>query len=318
MIDFRYHIVSIVSIFLALAVGIVLGAGPLQGEIGSTLTNEVAGLRKDKAELNDQLDTAKKAGEARDGYLSAVSGRVLGGALRDRSVALVVLPGADAAVSESVVESLGTAGARLASTTSVTEDWVSTAEATVSARDRVVAAVASQTGATTTSGSSEARDVLLATQLTRTAPAGDSGPDDTTARTGLEALADAGLVSLDAPDFTRADLVVVVAGAVTDGEQAARTRVAGSWVGLTVALDARSRGAVLAADLASEKTGTSVITTLRDTSSAVSEVSGVDDAAGPMGLASVVFALVEQSGGKTGQYGLGPRVDAAFAPVPQS
>ena len=30
LIDFRYHLVSIVSIFLALAVGIVLGAGPLK------------------------------------------------------------------------------------------------------------------------------------------------------------------------------------------------------------------------------------------------------------------------------------------------
>jgi hypothetical protein len=36
VIDFRYHIVSIVSIFLALAVGIVLGAGPLQGRLGSS------------------------------------------------------------------------------------------------------------------------------------------------------------------------------------------------------------------------------------------------------------------------------------------
>ena len=41
MIDFRYHLVSIVSIFLALAVGIVLGAGPLQGQIGDTLTAEI-------------------------------------------------------------------------------------------------------------------------------------------------------------------------------------------------------------------------------------------------------------------------------------
>ncbi len=318
MIDFRYHIVSIVSIFLALAVGIVLGAGPLQGEIGSTLTNEVAGLRQDKADLNDQLDAAKQDAEARDGYLSAVSGRVLDGALTDRSVALVVLPGADAAVSESVVETLDTAGARLASTTSVAQDWVSTDEAKAGARDRVVADVAGQTGADTSSGSSEARDVLLATLLTRTAPAGDSGPDDPTARTGLEALADAGLISLDAQDFTRADLVVVVGGAVTDGDQAVRTQVAGSWVALAVALDARSRGAVLAADLAAEQTGTSVLATLRDTTSAVSEVSGVDDAGNPMGLASVVFALVEQSGGKTGQYGLGAGADAAFAPVPQS
>ncbi len=41
MIDFRYHLVSIVSIFLALAVGIVLGAGPLQDQVGNTLTSEI-------------------------------------------------------------------------------------------------------------------------------------------------------------------------------------------------------------------------------------------------------------------------------------
>ncbi|MGG5259770.1 copper transporter [Phycicoccus avicenniae] len=318
MIDFRYHIVSIVSIFLALAVGIVLGAGPLQGEIGASLTNELAGLRKDKTALNDQLKTAETAAEARNGYLTAVSGRVLDGTLRDRSVALVVLPGAEASVSEAVVETLDTAGARLASTTSVTQDWVSTEERTATARDRVVQEVTQQTGANTSGGSAQARDVLLATLLTRTAPAGDSGPDDPTARTGLETLADAGLLSLDAQNFTRADLVVVVGGTVTDGDQAARADAAGQWVDLAVALDDRSGGAVLAADLASETSGTSVLTTLRGISAAASEVSGVDDASEPMGLASVVFALVEQAGGGAGQYGLGPRTDAAFAPVPQS
>ena len=31
MINFRYHIVSIVSVFLALAIGVALGGGPLKG-----------------------------------------------------------------------------------------------------------------------------------------------------------------------------------------------------------------------------------------------------------------------------------------------
>ena len=34
MIDFRYHLVSLISVFLALAVGIVLGAGPLREHPG--------------------------------------------------------------------------------------------------------------------------------------------------------------------------------------------------------------------------------------------------------------------------------------------
>ena len=41
MIDFRYHVVSLVSVFLALAVGIVLGAGPLNEGISTGITDQV-------------------------------------------------------------------------------------------------------------------------------------------------------------------------------------------------------------------------------------------------------------------------------------
>ena len=58
MIDFRYHIVSLISVFLALAVGIILGAGPLQGAIGDQLTGQVEQLRTERNELRDQLDEA--------------------------------------------------------------------------------------------------------------------------------------------------------------------------------------------------------------------------------------------------------------------
>jgi len=71
VIDFRYHLVSIVSIFMALAVGIVLGAGPLKEDIGNTLTSEVKNLRADKASLRSQLDAAEKGSAARDEFTSA-------------------------------------------------------------------------------------------------------------------------------------------------------------------------------------------------------------------------------------------------------
>ena len=51
VIDFRYHLVSLVSVFLALAVGIVLGAGPLKESIGDTLTGQVEQLRGEKDAL---------------------------------------------------------------------------------------------------------------------------------------------------------------------------------------------------------------------------------------------------------------------------
>ena len=49
VISFRYHIVSIVSVFLALAVGIALGGGPLKGEVDNTLVDQVKADRQTKA-----------------------------------------------------------------------------------------------------------------------------------------------------------------------------------------------------------------------------------------------------------------------------
>ena len=65
MIDFRYHIVSLISVFLALAVGIALGAGPLKETIGDTLTGQVEQLRADyqpqlAADVKDAIQIAEK------------------------------------------------------------------------------------------------------------------------------------------------------------------------------------------------------------------------------------------------------------------
>ena len=45
MINFRYHVVSIIGIFVALAVGVVLGAGPLQTRIRAGVSSSGATLR---------------------------------------------------------------------------------------------------------------------------------------------------------------------------------------------------------------------------------------------------------------------------------
>jgi hypothetical protein len=316
VIDFRYHIVSIVSIFLALAVGIVLGAGPLKGEIGSTLQNEIAGLRDDKAQLNTERNQLQARLDQRDAYLSAVSGRVLAETLAERTVALVVLPGAGAPNTEAVTEAVQKAGGRVASTTTVSPDWVSTGKE-AAARDLLVQQAATATAVDLSTAASLApRDVLLATLLTRTAPAGDRGPDDESARAALKTLADGGLLSVDAPEFARADLVVVLSGRVTDGSEKTQVATAQRWVGLAAALDVRSRGAVMAADVEPKADGTSVLSTLREDPAVAKAVTGVDDVANPVGIASVVFGLSEQYGGSAGQYGLAPGADAAYAPVP--
>ena len=46
MIDFRYHLVSIVAVFLALAIGIVLGSTELQGTTYNFLDRTTAKLTR--------------------------------------------------------------------------------------------------------------------------------------------------------------------------------------------------------------------------------------------------------------------------------
>ena len=124
MIDFRYHLVSIVSIFLALAVGIVLGAGPLKEDIGNTLTSEVTKLREDRTQLRAQLDEADKAAQARDTFTEASNKSLLAGRLQDTTLTVVVLPGADANLVKGPTGTLSQAGAKLGSTVTVLDAWV--------------------------------------------------------------------------------------------------------------------------------------------------------------------------------------------------
>ncbi|MFD0852963.1 copper transporter, partial [Actinomadura adrarensis] len=51
MIDFRYHLVSIVAIFLALALGIILGSTTLSQSVTRGLQRQTAALAKEKDEL---------------------------------------------------------------------------------------------------------------------------------------------------------------------------------------------------------------------------------------------------------------------------
>ena len=56
MVDFKYHVVSIVAVFLALAVGIVLGTNVLSGDVLKNLKTQTSQLRKEAQDLRAQND----------------------------------------------------------------------------------------------------------------------------------------------------------------------------------------------------------------------------------------------------------------------
>lgn len=128
--NFRYHLVSLIAVFLALAIGVVLGAGPLQSSLGNALSNQVNSLREDQRSAQSQLELAQAATENQNEYIAAAGAAVLPGTLADRAMALVTLPGVQEEDVESVRTQLEVAGARVVSRVALTDAWVDKGRAT--------------------------------------------------------------------------------------------------------------------------------------------------------------------------------------------
>ena len=54
MIDFRYHLVSLIAVFLAIALGIVIGTTALNQPILTDIRGQVSTLEQDKRTLEDR------------------------------------------------------------------------------------------------------------------------------------------------------------------------------------------------------------------------------------------------------------------------
>ncbi len=55
MINFRYHVVSLTAVFLALAIGLVVGTAALNGPVADSLNNTVNSLRKDNQQMRQTM-----------------------------------------------------------------------------------------------------------------------------------------------------------------------------------------------------------------------------------------------------------------------
>ena len=303
MIDFRYHIVSIVSIFLALAVGIVLGAGPLKEDIGNTLTQQTAALRAEKAQLRTQLDAEKQGTAARDTFAAAVAPAIIKAQLADRTVALVLAPGADADLVKNVTASLATAGAKVGSTITLTDAWADPAKRTF--RN----SLASQLAQLVKAPLAASGDQLAATVLARAILGGTAQLTqrvDPTASAALQGLVAGDLVKAS-DHIVPSSAAILVGGPVKGSDQTDTDARLATYVALVRALDAAGSGAVVVtpSNTTDRTVSADLVAAVRKDADAAKVVSTVDDGDLPMGEATLVLALVQQYAGGAGQYGLG-------------
>lgn len=122
MINFRYHVVSLTAVFLALAVGLVLGSTVLNGPMLDALNNQVNTLGRDNSQLREQVSFLEEEASREETFAVEAAPMLLEGALAGRRVAVVVLPGAEE-YGQNVTEMLRLAGATVTGTLQVTEKF---------------------------------------------------------------------------------------------------------------------------------------------------------------------------------------------------
>ncbi|QIN78873.1 hypothetical protein GBA65_10465 [Rubrobacter marinus] len=126
MPDLRYHVVSLISVFLALAIGVLLGIamadnGLLDEQLRAQVSDIRADLEGQRARLDEKderIAELEQRAAGDDAMLAGVSEAVISGRLEGTSVALVLGPYADEGTAEALQDALALSGATL---TSVTE-----------------------------------------------------------------------------------------------------------------------------------------------------------------------------------------------------
>jgi len=130
VIDFRYHVVSLTAIFLALAVGVVLGSGPLRTALVAELTNESTELKEALAESKEETAEAILAAQIGEEFVDQAAGVLIGDTLDDRNVAIVRIESPDGAEVTAIRDRVVGAGGTVTANLSIESNWTDEVQAT--------------------------------------------------------------------------------------------------------------------------------------------------------------------------------------------
>jgi hypothetical protein len=312
VIDFRYHLVSIIAIFLALAIGIVIGTAALNGPVTSALQKGNAALN---AELSNERGQNAALGQqigAAEAFAQDSAPLLLAHLLDRQRVVVIEAPGSASAVDNGVLTALRQAGATVSGQIQLQDKFFDTSATTAAAMDGISQGIKpvslTLTGST---AQQRAAQVLASAIVTKTAP----GVIDASSEAVLAGFADPGFLTTSGQPAARATLAVVITPAdPLTGPNAALTNQ--SLTDVAAAVATASLAAVMAGPQSSTQVG-GAIAALRASDSA-NRISSVDDADLAFGQIAIAQVLAKQMGTHApGSYGIGPgATQVAPGPMP--
>ena len=304
MIDFRYHVVSIVAVFLALAVGIVLGSGPLKDDISGFLEDRTEQLAQEKVELQDEVSALRSDLEYNEKFAQIAQPVLIEDLLTSHVTTLIVLPDTEGDHVDAVEDAIKAAGGEVGERVTIEPAWGDPDQTEVLARVAVGIDRSGRDEEPYDVASQVLSDALLTQEERGVGAVTLDGVD------GLIALEAEGFISADEAEVVRADTAVLIG---PDGSVQNADRFV---VPLLAAMDEAGLGTVLAAPQGSDAS-TGVIGVLRS-----SDIDGVISSEDRLetvnGVTVTITALAEQIAGGVGHYGTGEGSDGpAPDPLPR-
>ena len=280
MITFRYHLVSVAAILLALAAGIALGSGPLD-EAGDSLRGSSGKTSVDPAVASFE-----------EGYAGRTADGLLKDKLKGQSVVVLTVPGASQGEVGGIVSDLQLAGAEVTG-------QVELSSKLLDAGDRQFAEGVAQQSASGDPDVSAAKDSYgrIGAALARAFMADETTAVDQPATAIRSAFSEGDLLSTAKAPTNRATMAVLVAGPERAGTADRSTVIAA----LAGAMNDTGKGVVVAGP-ASSSTDGGAVKAVRDGAfaTAVSTVDVTDSAAGRV---VTVMAAAAQAAGQPGSWG---------------
>jgi hypothetical protein len=302
VIDFRYHLVSLIAVFLAIALGIIIGTTALNEPLQANIEGQVTELEQDKRDLEDRTQQLQAQVATSDAFADAVAPALVDGALTGRSV-LLVLGNED--VLPEYVEQVGAlvteAGGTVAGTISLQPEY-SDPSTSSSLQNYVTGPGMPPAGIELPETDDAGRLVgALLAQVLMT-PAGGPAPNGTAASSVLAGLVALDVLASEGDSVAPADYAIVLTSGGFTGDDAAERN--DTLVELIAALDAAGSGAVVAGDAASAGEN-GLVGVLRADPTLSAAVSTVDNLGTAAGRISTVLALGGEAEGTSGRYGTG-------------
>jgi hypothetical protein len=295
VISFRYHLISVVAIFLALAIGVAVGTTALNGAVLGDLRHQVSDLKATNQRQAGQLGSLAATSGNADQLAQVYGSKITAGTLAGSGVVLLAAPGTSPTLLSALSTQITAAGATVSAQIGLTAALSDPAQ---SASVLALATSAHPIGLTLPTQTSDPG--TLAGSLLGYVLFGKGQPTDLA--TVLAAFAKSNLITVSGTPAAGKIVLLVAPGAKPAGDPA-------TGMLSLLSTEMATYGPTVVAGDSDSATAGGLVAQLRSTAAAKTALSTVDDVDTPLGQLSTVLALSATAAGHKGQYGTAAGVD---------